>query len=718
MIDAEPWDAGHQSNLSKADGATSANTHKTKKSNKIPQDAMIRGNTDKVTSPHEGHWPEQKWPEQKSPQMGYSRPETKSPQVGYSRSEAYSRAEQQRSPQMGYSRSEQQRSPQNAYSRVEQKPSRRNSAANGSSARRQRQNWNAMMPAFMARLGADMAVQLTECAQSEEDNERMARCMEDLKATLAELGPRWSLEVFGSIKSTFCTKYSDIDATCVWGPSEEEEDKEPQPEPQTVLIERLSPLFRDRPQFKVVEEIPSAKVPILRLCFEEKLDIDLSCQNTSAMRNSRLLRAYAQLNPRVKDLGLAVKLWAKAAGVCGASQSKLSSYTFTLLMVYFMQVHREIMLPCLSPGLFEDGASEETLAEKLEVAASSWTCQLSLPDLFFRFIGFYTMEFEWGREVAAPRLGQRRYARDGVFDKLRGRFVQRLHVEDPYVLERNLHCVLGEPEETQLQEAFHLAWQTLFHGLTPAGLGIPLEPSQLEAGQKVELELMNELNWQWSPGGTPQSTPTLGPAADPSFPAELWSSPANAEIPENKAMEGATTQTSATDPLGQFSSAGSTESGDASAPHDPCASISGESRRESDDEAVAAASGARPRVLSLEEIERQMNHKQAITAIAKTSPLAGAANPLLSGNGQWWHNLGAANIVEAVKVQEKKSTSVFTVQDLERKMTYDSIPEDSWAAYNAAISPLLGRSFGNRATSKIAAQISSKYFDQVAIACQ
>merc|ERR1719409_1124013 len=114
----------------------------------------------------------------------------------------------------------------------------------------------------------------------------------------------------------------------------------------------------------------------------------------------------------------------------------------------------------------------------LATATSTWSCKLSLPHLFYRFIGFYAMDFEWGREVVSSRIGQRRYSRDNVFEKLRGRYVPRVHVEDPYVLERNLHCVLGDPEEVQLREAFQRAWLTLCGGYTPVGLQPPSEEGQ------------------------------------------------------------------------------------------------------------------------------------------------------------------------------------------------------------------------------------------------
>eukprot|EP00443_Scrippsiella_acuminata_P026582 CAMPEP_0115338080 /NCGR_PEP_ID=MMETSP0270-20121206/89876_1 /TAXON_ID=71861 /ORGANISM="Scrippsiella trochoidea, Strain CCMP3099" /LENGTH=69 /DNA_ID=CAMNT_0002759351 /DNA_START=12 /DNA_END=217 /DNA_ORIENTATION=- len=67
--------------------------------------------------------------------------------------------------------------------------------------------------------------------------------------------------------------------------------------------------------FEVVEDVRAARVPILRLIFDRSLDVDLSFQNVEPLPNTQLLRAYAALDPCVRDLVILVKLWAKSAGV-------------------------------------------------------------------------------------------------------------------------------------------------------------------------------------------------------------------------------------------------------------------------------------------------------------------------------------------------------------------------------------------------------------------
>jgi len=739
MLNAEPWRAAPQLNCG-ADGT--ATEHIKKKSNKIPK-ADTSVTSDKP-------WGNEN--QKDAVKLGGAMDPLKIDQIV--------QAAQARRPDQAV----QARRPDQVG-----QPRRRN-AGSGSFGRRCRQQawWcrqqTAMLlqlPAFMVRLGADMTVKLRQCNHSDEDKDRVERCFEDLQATIGELlGPRWRLEIFGSVASGFSTNESDMDATCIWEKRKDgETEDEPMPDATKILVERLSPELRKKLHFEVTEEIPLAKVPLLRLRFEGLLDIDLTCNNTGALQNTRLLRAYAQLDPRVKDLGVAIKLWAKASDVCGAAKKNVSSYTFTLLMIYYMQVHQEVELPLLAPALFEDNADPKAAEAAIEFARDRWSnsCHLSLADLFFRFISFYTTQFEWGNEVACIRLGERRYSNDELFKSLRGRYVTRIHIEDPYMHERNLHCVLGEPEEEKLLQAFQMAWGVLLNGGSPAGLS-------REGSVKMELQLNELTGFSFSPQSTPQSSPTFGPQSSP----HLLASPSPSVEMILEEFQATPTEVVPVPPVvkatplespGALSSSGSTRSGDGSAVHDRCPSTGSESRHSDDERAVAkpqnpaaflstgirlealteaeeleksgwtaaaaelgrgastsqnqwwqnmgsphvheAAAYARPRVHSQAEVEHEMAHKQDIKVLAK-----GAASPSLkpaSPPGNWWLNLGAATAVQQAPSENTKKV-VLTVQDLEGQMVHEP------AAYLAGISPLFGRSFAASATGKIASRINSKCF--------
>jgi len=289
---------------------------------------------------------------------------------------------------------------------------------------------------------------------TQEVRERMNRCVEALKEVVLNLGPNWRVSPFGSAANGFGTKFSDLDATCYELPPTNNNEKEHEQQPAAeILSGKLAPLLREHPEFTMAQEVLHARVPILKLCFEGKLEVDLSCHNTAPLHNTKLLKAYSVLDDNVRDLVIAVKIWAKDLGVCGASRSHLSSYALTLMAIYFLQVHPKILMPMLPVQAFKEDSDDEIGAQKVQAARSSWRCTLNLGQLYLRFFQFYTEVFTWGSEVCSVRLAQRRDASEIHLQKLKGRHHQRLHVEDPVDETRNLNCVLGEMQELQLREA-------------------------------------------------------------------------------------------------------------------------------------------------------------------------------------------------------------------------------------------------------------------------
>ena len=89
-----------------------------------------------------------------------------------------------------------------------------------------------------------------------------------------------------------------------------------------------------------------------------------------------------------------------------------------------------------------------------------WDSPLPLPALLMQFCLFFHHEFRWGSEVApgfqgplkasfwkvSVRMGCRLSITEPCFNWLE-KWENRLHIEDPFLLERNLNCVLGSWQE-------------------------------------------------------------------------------------------------------------------------------------------------------------------------------------------------------------------------------------------------------------------------------
>lgn len=549
-----------------------------------------------------------------------------------------------------------------------------------------------------ALLEADLRTKLAENALTANDEACIDQCVSELQAMVANLGSEWSLKLFGSVANGFGIRTSDIDATCLRAEPSSPRGDDPLPsdlensQTQAESLERLLPFLQEHPKFDIVDKIFHAKVPILKLRFDGQKEIDLSIHNNAAVKNTRLLHAYQLLDPRVRDVAIAVKLWAKGAGVCGATQGNLSSYSFTLLVIYFLQVDQFIRLPCLPPSAFED-FEEGNQCEgksKLEAARSTWTCRLGSQEILNRFFLFYsnpeqhTVGFQWGQEVVCPRLGHRLKTHEPFFEKLRGRWHSRLHIEDPYKLERNLHCVLGEMEEQKLISAFRDAFYSCQMGGSPVGLAS-------RSAETVELSMALEAEASETPVASETPTPAASPMAAPAPPpaaAAGLEAPFEVQKPSGNVLSDVSTGEESGDPLSTCSSLTLTAHADARARDE-----SRESSPNSD------AVGALP------------------TEVAKDDAW------------QWWRHLGSTDVAEAMaaheptpkkKTREPKSQDQnkirpreggaaqgaaqwVTVQDLEGGIGKASSVQHGEASAVAQL--VAGRPFARRATGVINARV-------------
>ncbi|CAE8614266.1 unnamed protein product [Polarella glacialis] len=212
--------------------------------------------------------------------------------------------------------------------------------------------------------------------------------------------------------------------------------------------------------FQVVHRILEAKVPILKL-ERDGVECDLSCNNLLPFWNTRLLKLYVDINQSVVGLVQEVKAWARGKGVHGAPAGHLSSYSFTLLVIFYMQIRGA--LPSLQrwaehrPQWYTEGAKKWNVAMDVELpppeACKQFAAvQVSLQD----FANFMTKEFHWGTEVVSVRIGRCLLlnAYPDLGQKLRRRLPDEydkiLHIEDPFDTDRNLNCVFSAGHNKKL----------------------------------------------------------------------------------------------------------------------------------------------------------------------------------------------------------------------------------------------------------------------------
>lgn len=58
--------------------------------------------------------------------------------------------------------------------------------------------------------------------------------------------------------------------------------------------------------------VPQAKVPIVKIWDPElELSCDMNVNNTLALENTRMIRTYVEIDPRVRPLAMVIKHWTR-----------------------------------------------------------------------------------------------------------------------------------------------------------------------------------------------------------------------------------------------------------------------------------------------------------------------------------------------------------------------------------------------------------------------
>eukprot|EP00927_Polykrikos_kofoidii_P042981 TRINITY_DN37039_c0_g1_i1.p1 TRINITY_DN37039_c0_g1~~TRINITY_DN37039_c0_g1_i1.p1 ORF type:complete len:756 (-),score=117.27 TRINITY_DN37039_c0_g1_i1:182-2419(-) len=87
----------------------------------------------------------------------------------------------------------------------------------------------------------------------------------------------------------------------------------------------------------VKEVVVDSRVPLVKCETSGGIALDVSFNNVLPYHNTRLLRAYTQLDQRVGKLGRIVKHWAKCRRINDAWDGTLSSYSYILLVIHYLQ---------------------------------------------------------------------------------------------------------------------------------------------------------------------------------------------------------------------------------------------------------------------------------------------------------------------------------------------------------------------------------------------
>ncbi|KFD67290.1 hypothetical protein M514_05053 [Trichuris suis] len=172
---------------------------------------------------------------------------------------------------------------------------------------------------------------------------------------------------------------------------------------QRHLQKRASPVSK-------AQLIP-ARVPIIRCKFRSpwNYSVDINWNNVHGIYNTHLLHHYSQADERFPMLYVVIHNWACQTGICDSLNGYLSSYSWALLLIHFLQCGTEPpVLPCLQlmfPDRFSFTRRLENLTffKRLPSITKSSNRQ-HVGELLTSFFYYYG-GFDFSRFMISVRLG-------------------------------------------------------------------------------------------------------------------------------------------------------------------------------------------------------------------------------------------------------------------------------------------------------------------------
>ncbi|XP_057688013.1 terminal uridylyltransferase 7 [Corythoichthys intestinalis] len=302
--------------------------------------------------------------------------------------------------------------------------------------------------------------------------------LQDLEVFVRRQFPGARLQLFGSSKNGFGFRQSDLDICMVREGQDSIDDVD-----CINIIERLAKLLRKHPDFRNILPITTAKVPIVKFYHVRTgLEGDISLYNRLALHNTRLLALYAAIDRRVKILCYVMKVFAKMCDIGDASRGSLSSYAYTLMVLFFLQQREPPLIPVLQE--IYDGDEKPTVLvdgwnvyffDDLKSLPSRWPHYgentETVGELWLGLLRFYTEDFDFKEHVVCTR----QKARLTTFNK---QWTSKyIVIEDPFDLNHNLGAGVSRKMTIFIMKAF-INGRTVFG--TPVKAFPPEYSSQME----------------------------------------------------------------------------------------------------------------------------------------------------------------------------------------------------------------------------------------------
>ncbi|XP_076812263.1 terminal uridylyltransferase 7-like isoform X3 [Clavelina lepadiformis] len=273
----------------------------------------------------------------------------------------------------------------------------------------------------------------------EEIQQRNAICRELANFLQTHFDPNTSMSLFGSSRNGFGFGGSDLDICMTYSDDETGEGLD-----YARIIEMVAKHLRRNVTLRCILPITTAKVPIVKFEHRETgLEGDISLYNLLAQRNTSMLKAYSSIDYRCRVLGYSMKAFVKLCNIGDASRGSLSSYAYTLMVIFFLQQRNPPVLPVLqelhgesrTPEHIVDGWNSWYFNDILNLH-KVWNGygknKESIGSLWLGLLRYYTEDFDFKKYVISIRQQKQLTAFEKEWTS------KHICIEDPFDLSHNL----------------------------------------------------------------------------------------------------------------------------------------------------------------------------------------------------------------------------------------------------------------------------------------
>lgn len=298
---------------------------------------------------------------------------------------------------------------------------------------------------------------------AEEEKAKQKQLLTLLEKLVCKEWPNARLYLYGSCANSFGVSKSDIDVCLAI------DDRDVS---KSEMLLKLADILQSD-NLQNVQALTRARVPIVKLMDPVTgISCDICINNVLAVVNSKLLRDYAEIDVRLRQLAFLVKHWAKSRGVNETYQGTLSSYAYVLMCIHFLQQRNPPILPCLQGMEPTYAVTVDDIycaffdrVEKLRDFGSR--NKESIGHLVWGFFNYWAYCHDYANSVISVRTGSILSKHEKDWTRRIGNDRHLICIEDPFETSHDLGRVVDKNSIRVLREEFERAAEIMQYDPNP-----------------------------------------------------------------------------------------------------------------------------------------------------------------------------------------------------------------------------------------------------------